>query len=291
MAPHLYNIFMFDFPHLRDDSTGLLYADDSLLYSHDESPIDALRKVSRHLSIVNDFYERWGVSVNASKCEAVCIRNASGKCRGFVVPESRLLRLFLSGLEIHFRDSVRYLGVRFDKLLKFNKHARTALQKSYRILGAFSKILGNKYLPTKTKLLLYKTAIRPVLLYGFPIWFNISPTVMDEMEIMERKILRFGIGKNFRSSGKRYSNRYIYDESGIVPIGIYACYCLERFITRVCCHENRYIRDVSAAQAGFSWSNTNYLSPLGYLYEENSTSSVSLRPEFYNKRLVGTHRG
>ncbi|GBP09857.1 hypothetical protein EVAR_91275_1 [Eumeta japonica] len=49
LAPHLYSIFMYDFPHELNDSQGILYADDSLLYAHDESPLVALSRVSSHL--------------------------------------------------------------------------------------------------------------------------------------------------------------------------------------------------------------------------------------------------
>ncbi|GBP11819.1 hypothetical protein EVAR_68089_1 [Eumeta japonica] len=63
--------FMYDFPHELNDSQGILYADDSLLYAHDESPLVALSRVSSHL------------------------RNASGKCKYTVVPESKRLKLAL----------------------------------------------------------------------------------------------------------------------------------------------------------------------------------------------------
>ncbi|GBP12796.1 hypothetical protein EVAR_91273_1, partial [Eumeta japonica] len=84
--------FMYDFPHELNDSQGILYADDSLLYAHDESPLVALSRVSSHL------------------------RNASGKCKYTVVPESKRLKLALGDSEIEFRDSIKYLGVNFSKL-------------------------------------------------------------------------------------------------------------------------------------------------------------------------------
>lgn len=291
LAPHLYNIFMSDFPHCRTDSTALLYADDALVYAHDESPILALGKVSGHLRMVKQFYDKWGVKINASKSEAICVRNASGKCRRFVVPESKLLRLFLDGEEIPFRDSIKYLGVNFTKLLKFNGHARSVIGKAYKILGAFSKIFWNKNLPENTKILLYKTSIRPVILYAFPIWFNVSPIIIKEMEILERKVLRCCIGKNFETQTKRFSNRFIYNQSKVDPIGHYVFSMILRFCNRAQNHANSFIREIYDQQSSTSWSSNRYLSPMGIENEVLPDFATSIRPDFYNKGLPYTHRG
>lgn len=293
LAPHLYNIFMYDFPHIGSNCISLLYADDSLVYSHHESPILALNQVSEHLKTVKKFYDDWAVKINLSKCEAICLRNASSKCKRFVVPESKQLRLYIDNIEIPFKDNIKYLGVNFNKLLKFNKHARLVLAKSYKILGSFAKILCNKSLPVKTKLLLYKTSLRPVFLYAFPIWFNVSPIVIKELEIFERKVLRNCIGKYFESFCKRYSNVYIYKESNVTPIGLYVCDIIRRFISRSSCHENKFVSDIFEHQKNFSWSNINYLSPFGYMNETTPSFDLStcLRHEFYSKSVQGTHRG
>lgn len=293
LAPHLYNIFMSDFPHSGSNSIGLLYADDSLIYTHNESPIDALRDVSDHLHTVKAFYDHWGIRINISKSEAICLRNASRKCKNFVVPESKLLRLVIDGEEIPFKDTIKYLGIHFDKLFKFNKHARLVKQKAYRILGSLSRILWNRDLPRSTKLLLYKTTVRPVILYGFPIWFHVSPTVMKEFEILERKVLRLCIGRNFETFSRRYSNVFIYRESKVTPIALYACDIIRKFISRVSSHENYFVSEIFDMQKDYSLSNVVYLSPIGFVNENqpNYDISICIRPDFYDCALLGTHRG
>lgn len=77
LAPHLYNIFIHDFPHELNGATGILYADDSLIYAHGISPKDTLISVSRYLNTINDFYKLWGIKINISKSQAICLRNAS----------------------------------------------------------------------------------------------------------------------------------------------------------------------------------------------------------------------
>lgn len=121
-----YIIFLFTIFRIifQTQLVHILYADDSLLYSHHESPIEALKTVSKHLNKAFEFYNFWGIKINPAKSEAICLRNASGKCAYFVVPESKRLKLFLNGVEIPFKDKFKYLGINFNKLFKFNDHAK-----------------------------------------------------------------------------------------------------------------------------------------------------------------------
>lgn len=45
LAPLLYNILVYDFPHIGVTSKSILFADDSLIYAHDRNPEIALGKV------------------------------------------------------------------------------------------------------------------------------------------------------------------------------------------------------------------------------------------------------
>lgn len=107
LAPHLYTICMCDFPDIEVNSCGLLYVDDSLLYSRDESPLIALDNEKPHLVKVRICYDDWGIRINFSKSEAICIRNSSGKCQYFVVPDGIRLSLNIDGTEIHFKNSIK----------------------------------------------------------------------------------------------------------------------------------------------------------------------------------------
>lgn len=294
LAPHFFNIFLCDFPHEVPGSRGILYADDCLIYAHHKSPILALNIVQRHLKTINDYYVNWGIKINVSKSEAICIRNASGKCGRTVVPESKSLKLILNGSEIVFKDNIKYLGIVFNKMLKFNKHARSNINKANKLIGMFSKLLNNNYLCQNSKLLIFKVSIRSVLLYAFPIWFSISPIVAKELEILERRVLRRCVDRNFESLTKRYSNKFIYKKAGINPICRYALSLQKKFINRVSSHENVLLKEIFEFQRHFSWSSTNYLSPIGIINEDINTDldyDTPLLPDFFAKSVPGTHRG
>lgn len=291
LAPILFNLFLNDFPHETLDSKAILYADDCLIYSHDVSPSRALEKASHHLQIINTFYKTWGIHINSSKSEAICIRNASGKCPRFVVPESKNLQLFLDGTEIFFRDNIKYLGVTFNKLLKFNTHGRAVLAKVKRISGMFSKLLNSRFLPKNTKLLIYKVAIRSALMYAFPIWFTISPIVAKQMEVFERSILRKCINKNFATYTRRFSNEVVYNDSSVTPLCTYALAMQMRFAERLSTHDNSLLNDIYEYEKDIDWASSCYLSPVGILNETIEINDGDGLPNFFIRSIPGSHRG
>lgn len=292
LAPFLFNIFLHDFPHQLEDSKAILYADDCMIYAHDVSPSQALQKAAFHLGLISTYYKSWGIKINASKSEAICIRNASGKCAKFVVPQSKCLQLSLDGIEIPFKSNIKYLGVKFDKLLKFNNNARSLLEKTKRIAGMFSGLMNNKYLPQRTKLLIYKVAIRSVLVYGFPIWFSISPSVAKEIEIFERKFLRKCINKHYKNATSRYSNTYVYTKSDVQPFCTYALSLQKKFVDNLQFHDNVLLNEIFLQEVNTNWTRFAYLSPVGILHENLDNNLVpEALPDFYKKTTSGSHRG
>ncbi|KAI8128067.1 Zinc finger protein 271 [Lucilia cuprina] len=119
-----------------------------------------------------------------------------------------------------------------------------------------------QYLPRENKLLLYKVTIRSVLLYGFPIWFTISPIVAKELEIFERKILRKCINKHYVSHTKKYSNTYIYDTSEVQPFCKYALRHQRVFVEKLATHENSLMNEIHELERSLQWSSSTYLSPV-----------------------------
>ena len=177
-------------------------------------------------------------------------------------------------------------------MMKFNAHGRIVLTKAKRISGMFSGLMNSNYLPRNTKLLLYKVAIRSVLVYGFPIWFSISPIVAKELEIFERKILRKCIGKNFQNFTKRYSDRYIYEKSEVTPFCRYALKLQRKFVENLALHDNNLMNEIFEMEKNILWSSSTYLSSIGILSESfDDDPDIFIRPDFYNKTLPGSHKG
>lgn len=296
LGPRLFNDYMYDFPHLvhnydSSPSTALLFADDTMVYAHADFPHDALRLLKKHIEQIKIFYKKWGIKINVPKSECICFRNACGRGKLGAVRDSKHLVLDIEGNNIPFKTNIKYLGVNFTNLFKFNRHARLVKEKAIKVSNMLTPYLRHSSLQTKTKLLFYKTLIRPVLLYGFPCWFSVSKSVALELEILERKILRFCIHKNFQSRTKRYSNSTVYNEARVVPLMSYAFTLMKKTINKMSYSENELIKEVYTSQSSISWNDSYYLSPIGIELEDLTANSECTLPLFYQVPAHGNNRG
>jgi hypothetical protein len=109
--------------------------------------------------------------------EALC------KCWNIEVNEDKTLALYFShqirpseslptwkGRNIPFVNSVKYLGVIFDKKIIWNLHIETVQTKAFKILVYYIPPLKSDQLVTNIKLTLYKSRIRILMTYACPTW-------------------------------------------------------------------------------------------------------------------------
>ena len=64
----------------------------------------------------------------------------------------------------------------------------------------------------------YQSLIRPIITYGYPIWYNIPASVMEKIRIFERKCTRacLSIYRSEHSGYRKYvKNKKIYDLANI----------------------------------------------------------------------------
>ena len=92
-------------------------------------------------------------------------------------------------------------------MLKLNVHIKVQLNKAKASFQSNKNIFYNKYLDPKAKIICYTLLVRPVIMYAFPIWFNLSASMMERIRIFERSCLRACLGK-YRSETSEYK-RYI----------------------------------------------------------------------------------
>jgi hypothetical protein len=82
-----------------------------------------------------------------------------------------------------------YLGTIINDSGDESKEIEARLIKGDKCAGALHKIIKSKNVSRKTKIHLYKTVIRPVVLYGSETWI-LNKTEEGKIDIWERKILR-----------------------------------------------------------------------------------------------------
>lgn len=297
-GPKLFNLYLADFPLQNMDEEGnsmsvaLQYADDTIVYAHDNSPENALRKIQTHLVEIQEYLNSWGIAVNGNKSELICFRNAAGKGRPKTSKESKGLKLNISNATINVKDKIKYLGLNFNNLLKTNTHVKIALKKAIGVHNMMRPLLKQRYFSVKTKLLIYKQSIRPILTYGSPIWFSVSPSVAQQLEKFERLVLRNCTGLHFRPNKKRYRNSTLYEAAGITPLLKYSIELSKKFLNKIPHHENILLREALLENSNASL-NDYYLSPFALINDNNNelldtaNNNIDI-PKFYNKEYLTT---
>jgi len=179
LSPMLYNLYTSDIP--KSTRTELaVYADDICIYNQHKSVRFAHLAVQRHLNEIGRWAAEWRIKISAEKTKAVIF---SKKTR-LQLPELRL-----QNADIEYVPRIRYLGVVLDHKLNWTSHCEVLRGKALRTLTAMKPVMRTS-LSIKTKLLLYKSYIRPVMTYAAPAWAFIPKTKMERLQIVQNRALR-----------------------------------------------------------------------------------------------------
>lgn len=104
---------------------------------------------------------------------------------------------------------------------------------------------------------MYQTLIRPVITYGCPVWFNVSPAFMEILRIFERRCLR-ACTSLYRTAQSQYtkyvSNKKLYNKANVVRIDNFIINLIRNHILR--CTTN-YENNLIMAPY---YTNENYIS-------------------------------
>jgi len=70
LGPYLFSIFMNDIPKHQDTNIAL-YADDTVVYASSTKPRQSIIYVQRHMELLQDWFTKWKIKVNVTKCESI----------------------------------------------------------------------------------------------------------------------------------------------------------------------------------------------------------------------------
>jgi hypothetical protein len=122
LSPTLYNLYINDTPQATNLHLAL-FADDTCLYATDRKEGYIVRKLQRGLDTLVAWCERWNIKINEDKIQAIYFSHQRAP------PESLLT---LSGRNIPFVNSVKCLGVIFDKRITWRLHVERIEAKAFR---------------------------------------------------------------------------------------------------------------------------------------------------------------
>ena len=221
LAPLLFKLFVADIPQPTHPSvTTISYADDLIVLATG-NPKVANKRTNKYLEKLSEYYRDNGLKCNPDKSKVLMITGFLNRLNMQKRTEAKGIQVTMDGVEIPNCDSLKYLGIVFNKKFTFADHISNSVRKINGIIGAMHGLLGNrKLLSSRVKINFYKAAVRPCLAYGFHAWGSISSHQMETLRRAERRFIRWSRDDRGRQPGSfQYLNSTkIYQEANIKRI-------------------------------------------------------------------------
>jgi hypothetical protein len=125
--------------------------------------------------------ERWNIKINEEKTRAIYFTHRNSP------PNSPLT---LNGRNIPFVNSVKYLGVIFNKRMTWRLHIEMIEAKAFRTFITIYSLFKSERLSTNIKLTLHKALIRSVMTYACPAWEFAAESHLLKLQRLQNKVRR-----------------------------------------------------------------------------------------------------
>lgn len=229
LSPILYNIFASDQPTTPYTSVAD-YADDKAIISMSNDPLIASYNLQTHLNYMEKWFTNWRFKVNQSKSVHTT----------FTLKHASCPTVFLYGIPIPYSPKIKYLGLTLDQRLTWAHHIkikRLALNHRLRIL---KPLLSNNSCPIKTKILIYKTLLKPIWTYGLQLWGNAKKSNILKIQTFQNIALR-----KIMNAPPYVSNHTLHTDTKLKTINDEAKIYYKRFYSKLINHPNELIKNLS----------------------------------------------
>lgn len=226
LSPSLYNIYTSDVPTFPDCMTAF-YADDSALLSAFDRWQNTQECLTTAAHAFYAYYEKWRINLNTAKTQALLVTNR----RFLETPDSPFL---LNDVEIEWEDEAKYLGFILDRKLTMKKHVEYVIEKTQNATRILYSLLHRKSkLNQKNKVLLFKTCLRPIYMYGCPLFSSIAKSHLNKLQRTQNKLLKMVYDLPWHTP-----TLTLHEENDIELVEEFASKLTERFRQRLIFIEN-----------------------------------------------------
>ena len=191
LSPFLYNIYTYGIERIIEPECSILqYADDVSIYYSSKHVEVSKRKIQDSLLKLNDWFSELGLNLNCSKTQCILF---SRKHR------TSNWELSLQGNVLPKSETVKYLGLTFQRKMNWNGHIKETVAKCRKRINFLRCLCGVSWgAHPDTLLVLYKSFIRPVFEYGCASFAQLTKTQLIKIERIQWSALRicFGLMKS-----------------------------------------------------------------------------------------------
>ncbi|VVC44186.1 Endonuclease/exonuclease/phosphatase,Reverse transcriptase domain [Cinara cedri] len=213
-SPILFNIYTLDQPTTSQTSVAD-FADDK-----------------NHLNLLSDWYSNWRIKINNDKSSHIT----------FTLKQSTVPPVYLNNKVIPSSSNVKYLGLTLDKRLTWALHIKEKrLLLNARRRALFPLIGRQAKTDLKTKLLLYKTLLKPIWLYGIQLWGAAKKSNTYKIQAFQSTSLRMITG-----APPYVSNHTLHSDLKILTVHEEAKNAYRLFRGRLTNHSNLLIHALNS---------------------------------------------
>lgn len=178
--------------------TVCAFADDVMICAAKE------KELQENLQIWEEELKKRNMKINTNKTKVMVLSK-----------ENKEINLEISQSKIEQVDVFKYLGVLIDREGNMENEINERITKATRLYHSLNKaFIGKKEINRKTKMTVYKTIFRPILMYGSESWV-LTNTMKSKIQAIDMKYLRRVKGITRRN---RIRNELVREELEIEPV-------------------------------------------------------------------------
>ena len=202
----------------------IAYADDIALITRSKRELESV------FSKLERATRRYGLKINEEKTKYLVMKEGLGK--------ERVFGKFPTDAKVYNFEKVmsfEYLGVTVTHNNDEDKEIEKRLSRGSRAVGSLRRLLKSKEVSRAAKIRMYRTIIRPTVVYGCETWIMTKKNE-NRLAVWERKILRgiFGGVKTEEGLWRQRSNNEIQELYGQSTISQYVKAQRLRWLGHVC---------------------------------------------------------
>ena len=172
-------------PLALNNSFIIMYADDATLYSSNVNVFNLCNDLSDDLACIDCWLKCNYLTLNYKKTNFTIFSHK-------YIPED--IKISINNTQIKRSLTLNFLGVILDHRLTFKNQISKIINTLSKTQGIIFKL---NYLPTKVLRSLYMTLFQPYLIYCIEAWGCCSPSILQPLIILQKKVIRVISGASF----------------------------------------------------------------------------------------------
>lgn len=229
LSPILYSAYVQDIPS-HSKCQHALYADDTVIYTKHFNIQYARKHMQEALDKITQWSTRWRLKINNTKSEVVIFTRRFPRINE---------PLHIQNQAIPFSSTAKYLGVLLDKRLTFKHHIHSVRNRAFQRFMFLYPIFKSS-IPTKTKLQLYISVIRSLMMYACEAWSHAHPRHLRRLDGIQRAVCRTITGADYH-----IRNTQLYRDLNISLFSDYVRTLRKNYLEKLHCHINPLMQELT----------------------------------------------